>query len=405
MGGTYSKAISRESFMRPTIFPGSLLLAIAFITSVILAEGEEAPKAEKKAVEAKYKEVKVTITGTVKDEDGNALKDVTVFVFAQNYGFNNLDVELRECRQIAKTESRENGSYELRDVAIKILDNPDPLVIGAGLELLALCKDGKAAWRGACMLVRNAEEASFTRNAIAPGKSTVIDIDFRPMKPITGRVIDEADRPIANAQVRLISCWPSPRQFPAKSLEGESLSFSLQGKRHAAPESVAARKSDAEGRFEFGNIPVDMRATFIASHPDFSMVWLGATNAEDELQGEKLDGDLKFQRGEVKIRLRKTYPVPVEVKLAGSGKPAAGAMVAASEVSPADKLSGATGMEFANEKGVATLRLPAGKFKVHSAYEGTPSADVITTEISVDATPRTAPLLLQAAPRVQRDAP
>ena len=391
--------------MRPVIFPGSLLLASAFITSVILAEGEEAPKAEKKAAGAKYKEVKVTITGTEKDEDGNPLKDATVFLFVQNIDRQNLDVHLRECRQIAKTESREDGGYELRDVVIKILDKPDPTVCGAGLELLALGKDGKAAWRGAYMLAQNAEVAAVTRQAIAPGTSTVIDLDFRPMKPIAGRVMDEGYKPIAGAQIRLLRCWPAPRQFPAKSPENASLSYSLQGERYAAPEAVAVRKSDAEGRFEFGNMPVDMRATFLASHPDFSTDWLGVTNAEDEIPGETFDGQRKFQRGEVKIRLRKTYPVPVEVKLAGSGKPAAGAMVAANEVSPADNLGGATGMEIVNDKGLATLRLPAGKFKIYAAYEFTPSADVSTTEISVDATPRTTRLPLQTAPRVKPDAP
>ena len=89
----------------------------------------------------------------------------------------------------------------------------------------------------------------------------------------------------------------------------------------------------------------------------------------------------------------------------GSGKPAAGAMVAAHEVSPADNLGGATGMEIVNEKGLATLRLPAGKFKIYAAYEGTPSADVSAIEISVNAAPRTTPLLLQTAPRVKREAP
>lgn len=98
----------------------------------------------------------------------------------------------------------------------------------------------------------------------------------------------------------------------------------------------------------------------------------------------------------MKIRLRKTYPVPVEVKLAGSDKPAAGAMVAASELNAANKLSAATGMEFTDEKGLATLRLPAGNFKVHAAYEGTPSSEVSEVEITVSPTPRTTPLMLQA---------
>lgn len=232
----------------------------------------------------------------MKDEDGNPLKDVTVYVYAQCFDFQNLDEELRACRQLAKTESREDGGYEFRDLAIKILNKPDPTVIGAALELLAVRKDGKAAWRGAYMLVKNAAAAAGNPGAIAPGTSTLIDMVFRPTRPIAGRVFDEADKPIVGAEIRLINCRPTPRQFPAKAPDRESIDYSLGGKRHAAPDAVAVRKSDAEGRFEFDSIPVDMRAIFIVSHADFSMAWLGATNTEDDFLGKSSGGTSSFKR-------------------------------------------------------------------------------------------------------------
>ena len=157
---------------------------------------------------------------------------------------------------------------------------------------------------------------------------------------------------------------------------------------------VGVVTTDAEGKFAFAEIPVDMRAMFFVSHGDFSTVGFGATNAEDEQAGV-IEGGLKFQRGDVKIKLRKTYPVPVEVKVGDSDKPAVGAMVVGIEIAAAGDQSTALNAGETDKNGRVTLKLPAGKFMLRPGYAGLPVADYPATDIVVDKAKREQPIILR----------
>jgi hypothetical protein len=274
------------------------------------------------------------------------------------------------------------------------LDHPlfQPEIPPPFLDVVVLAKDQKFFWRGP-LAVAVAGDKRVRPNVIVPETPAEINLEFRPTKPIAGVVVDEEGKPVAGAVIRLSDCRRNDRVAVGERPNNEWLNYPLGGEIAAAPDAIAKRTSDANGKFAFVEIPVDMRAMFFVSHDDFSTVGFGATNAEDEQAGV-IEGGLKFQRGDVKIRLRKTYSVPVEVKLMDSDKPAVGAMVVGIEIAEAGDQSIAVNAGETDKVGRVTLKLPTGKFKLRPGFAGLP-ADYPTTDIVVDKAKREQPVILR----------
>ena len=365
---------------------------------------EEKPKEESKKDEPK-REVKkqvITIKGTAEDEKGNALVGATVYIYAEDFDKEKHRLNLKSCRQIAKTETKENGAYEFSDLTVEIPSVPEgerrPELVA--LEILAVAKDHRFAWRGPLLVSANGE-VQFTgrREVLTKAELTAIHFYFRPTKPIAGRVLDEAEKPIVGAIIRMVDCRrrasdPLILDPLAKISDRDSLNYSLSGKqKQPAPDSVAMRKSDADGKFEFAAIPLDTQCVFIATHPDHARVYLGATNADGDAVVVGGRAGFKMQHGDVKVTMRRAFAVPVEVRIAGTDKPAAGALVRGVEAMSGDMNSPAVGSEVASEKGLAVLKLPAGKFTIDAGFAGTQYESPV--EITVDKTPREKPVVIR----------
>jgi len=175
------------------------------------AEEEETPaKAQPKVPgkEAKKAErPKVTIRGTVKDEDGKPVNDATVFLFAQDFDRTKKGDELHKCHQIAKTVTFGNGEYEFKEV-----DHPlfQPEIPPPTLDVVVLAKDQRFAWRGP-LAVAVAGDKRLKPDLIVPGRPAEINLKFRPTKPIAGAVVDEEGKPVAGAVVQLSDCRRNDR--------------------------------------------------------------------------------------------------------------------------------------------------------------------------------------------------
>ena len=354
-------------------------------------EAKEAPKEKAKdAARPTIKQV-ITIRGTAEDEKGNALEGATVYVFAEDFGLGR-----ESCRQIAKTQTKENGAYEFRDLAVEILAlrEGERRLEAAALEMLAVTKDHRFAWRGPLLVSANGDvQFKVSRGALTKEQLTGINFYFRPTKPIAGRVLDEEGKPIAGAAIRMVDCRRRVPDPMAKTPDLDSLNYSLGGKKQAVPDTVAVRKTDADGKFEFAAIPLDMGCVFIVNHLDHAMVYVGATNAEGDPAVVGGPEPLKFQRGNLKVTMRRAFAVPVEVKVMGTEKPAAGALVRGVEAMFGDMNSPAVGSEVTDEKGLAVLKLPAGKFTIDAGFAGTQYESPV--EITVDKTPREKPVVIQ----------
>lgn len=355
-----------------------------------LAKAQGQPKAPKKEAK-KAERPKVTIRGTVKDENGKPVNDATVFLFAKDLDRAKKGDELHKCHQIAKTVTFGNGEYEFKEVEHPLFlpEIPPPF-----LDVVVLAKDQRFAWRGPLhVAVAGDKRVRLKPSLIVPGTPAEVNLEFRPTKPIAGVVVDEEGKPVAGAVIRLSDCRRNDRVDRGELPANEWLNYPLGGETAAAPDAIAKRTSDADGKFAFAEIPVDMRAMFFVTHDDFSTVGFGATNAEDEQAGV-IEGGLKFQRGHVKIRLRKTYSVPIEVKVGDSDKPAVGAMVVGIEIAEAGDQSTALNAGETDKNGRVTLKLPTGKFKLRPGFSGLP-ADYPTTDIVVDRANREQPIILR----------
>jgi hypothetical protein len=382
------------------LFTFLVMLMIALIPQIssraedkaVPAKDEGQAKDAAKEAKKKVERLKVTIKGTVKDEDGKPVNEATVFVFAKDFDPTKKGENLYKCHQIAKTETFGNGEYEFKELDHPLLREPDKLA--PALDIVVLAKDKRFTWRGPVMVYAAGDKRlEFDRKVIVPGNPAEINLEFRPTKPIAGHVLDEEGNPIAGAVIRLGDCRRNYREGVGTQPDNEWLNYCLGGKTCAAPDAIALRKSDAEGKFSFAEIPVDMRAMFFVFHDEFAMVGFGATNAEDEQAGV-IEGGSKFQRGSVKIKMRKTFAVPVEVKLGDSDKPAAGAGVAGIEIVSGENQSSALGMVETDKNGRGTLKLPAGKFMLRAGYTGSP-IDIPTTEIVVERANREKPIILR----------
>ncbi len=358
---------------------------------------QERPKEEVKAGEqTKLKEEKVTITGVVSDEYGKPVKEATVYLFAVTHDPAAPTETRVSIRQLKKVAVNAEGQYELRDVAIPIIPVPkaerERSIESTTLEIVALTKDQKFAWRGPATVYSADETRKFgNRIVIETGIANQLDLALRPTKAIAGRVIDEKGKPVAGAVIRLMDCRRYTQDPLVKIPDSDSLNYCLMGEVQAAPDAIARRKSDSEGRFEFSEIPVDMRGVFFVTHPDYSTVGLGATNAEHSIPDNGVKDDFELQRGEVTVKLRRTYSVPVEVRFEEGDKPAKAMFVRAVEAMAENLKSPAFHGGITDERGIAKLKLPAGKFKIEAGatqYGG-------TVEVTVDGKSSDKPVLLR----------
>jgi beta-lactamase regulating signal transducer with metallopeptidase domain/protocatechuate 3,4-dioxygenase beta subunit len=246
--------------------------------------------------------VKVSASGKVVDGEGNPIAGATVYLrewvtfrISQNpYDNQPQDV-------LAKLRTGTDGAFRFEDVPAEPIGRP--WNHEAPWDVVALADGYGMAWRH----LREARD------------ETPITLTMPPERKLTGRLLDERDRPIAGARLQLgelAGLGSEVRELPARSADRLDLGLS---------QVVPTVPSDADGRFTIGGLPPEQRVLVVVEHEQYVRTWCYAATT-DRPQPELIDVTYRgherqekrhaVHTGEFTLRLEPGYRVLGQVLLA-----------------------------------------------------------------------------------------
>jgi len=246
------------------------ILLIAGLNYVLSAESKETKQ--------------VTCTGKVVDEQGRPIADVKIKLYKMTVETIGLSYKMELAQQAA---TGADGTFTINSEVIDDAYSNQTIIL-ADKEELALGWDN---WR----LAENAN----------------VEITLGPPEILAGKVVDEDERPISDAEVGISFMLVQAGGQPRYLVGYMSLEF-------------LSTKSDTEGKFSFGRIPADASAEFVVKKPGRATV---STFNPQGFQGQSL----QFSTGQTDIKIVQPVAAKIEGVVAekASGKPVGGVQIMA----------------------------------------------------------------------------
>jgi hypothetical protein len=224
----------------------------------------------------------------------------------------------------------------------------------------------------------------------------VMDLHFPPAAALTGRIVDEAGRPVPNARIRLGHCDSLDTQ--GKESHHNFREFWALG---SAPPALTKAETGPDGRFRLEGLPGEAGFRLFVEHPDYAWMdlWAATTNRPVDAFDYPLQaiaGDVRppVTTGELKVTLRATRQIAVRTVFADSGRPAPRVRVSASQ-GP----SGPGGYGTTDAEGQLQLRIPPGEYHILADPTAGGAACVRTiSSFRVDEQPATQTLEIRVNP-------
>jgi protocatechuate 3,4-dioxygenase beta subunit len=229
----------------------------------------------------------VTCTGKVINAQGEPIPHAKVKLYKVTVSTETLSYNMKLLEELT---TKDNGAF-----TIKTKVEGDEL---SGQSMILAEKEGLAIGWANWRLNNNLND---------------IEIKLAQAKLLTGTVVDDADKPLADAEVGIAFMFVRTGEQPRYLIGGLSL------------EPLMA-KTDAEGKFTFDRIPGDASLEFVVKKIGRATV---STFDPENFRG----GSLQFSPGQIDIRLIQ----PVEAKIEGmviekaTGKPVAGIRIMATQ--------------------------------------------------------------------------
>ena len=186
----------------------------------------------------------------------------------------------------------------------------------------------------------------------------VLDLRFRPAAHLSGTLIDDRGNPVAGARLEIRGCESLVMVDNVIRSTLDSLND-----RDSVPSSIKIRTSDANGHFDFMDLPPDCLFRITVRAKDFPGRWVQAATTP-EPQPDR-DGT-PVHTGELKVTLVSPLDIPIQMVYGDTLEPAPRVAVqaVASEVST---------LETTDQQGRVTTRLPPGKYRMeYLPARGTP---------------------------------
>jgi Carboxypeptidase regulatory-like domain len=252
------------------------------------------------------------IGGVVVDSAGRPVPEARVVLRTQYQGVESSSNEPAGSMDLAQTKTDTSGRFDFRAVSVPI----DDIVMRRSepgfhwLEIVVSAPGFALGW-------------SHIVGARMP------NIVLRPESKLQGRIIEENQRPVAGADVRVrylmsvrhisqldLDLNLSPQNWPTSE---DPRFMSLVDAR--LPECTA--KTDADGRFEVRGLPAQAGAVLEINHPDFQIerVYAATVGRIDPAVRANFKRDV--QVGEIQASLKRGHHVAVKVVFDDTGKPAA----------------------------------------------------------------------------------
>ena len=296
----------------------------------------------------------ITVTGKAIGMDGKPIAGAQIYLASVR----------NDQKLIAETKTDEKGEYSFINVKLPVLQPKRAGQSASGVfEVFGQAKGYGFAWRGQRWFYpdgvpdfgnRGGEERRF-----GPEKPIVQDLHFDEPAPLSGLIMDENDKPIANASVVLFNAEPvsdSGFDTAQEFLVVQDDAFTALYLSKVTPGEMRRTFTDETGRFVFSQAPKNTGFRIFVKAAGFANRGLFASTAAKK-KFRFGDDDLKIHRDGMKLVFQGVKRCPVSVLYGDTGKPAKNVMVELG-----NKLANHSGVT--NADGKAELRLPPGEYRV-----------------------------------------
>ena len=319
----------------------------------------------------------IALTGRAFDPDGNLLAGAKVYLASRT----------ADAKRVAKTSTDANGRYEFRDVPLPIerADTVDGRDHGT-FQVFGEAKGFGFAFRPVKTFYSLPRPANFVEGPDRrdpPGfyEATdliALDLNFPPAARLAGTIVDDRGKPLPGVRLEIragLSLIDVDDVRPGWSLE-------VLNEVDSAPASMKVRTTDALGRFEFEDMPVDCRF-WIHTHADgYPSRSFFATTTRDPVPDHERSPVL---HGDIKLTLATPLIIPVKVIFADTREPVPRVSMAASG-------NNVRTWQVSDDRGVAALKLPKGRYGMECWPDRGMPYLVTRSFLEVDDQPPTEPL-------------
>ncbi len=319
----------------------------------------------------------ITVSGRAIDPEGKSIAGARVFLASRRADY----------RRVAETLTDAQGRYQFREVALPI----ERSTTVSGLDSGAFQVFGEAdgfgfAWRPVKWVFPEPRPANITYQPeridppgrYEPGDRIELDLRFSPAARLAGTIVNAFDKPIPGVRLEIREC--ETLAFPDPNVIG-GWRFDTLNERDSAPASMKIRATDALGRFDFQGMPADCRFRIDVAAKGFpGQTFYAATT----LVPPPIHDGAPVLTGEIKVALATPVNVPIKMEYGDTHQPAPRVAVQAARGFVSE-------LETSDDHGLATLRLPAGVYRMENwPARGTPYL-VTEAQLTVGETPPDVP--------------
>jgi beta-lactamase regulating signal transducer with metallopeptidase domain/protocatechuate 3,4-dioxygenase beta subunit len=301
----------------------------------------------------------ISVSGRALDANGAPLSGATIYIASQRPGW----------KRLTETKTDKAGRYQFTDVQLPIERANTNTGHDNGVFIIyGQAKEHGFAWRpwkvyypqrnGNSLVGTNLEmPIEFMAN-----DKIELDLHFSKSAKFAGRVLTDKGDPIANTKLSIWDCERIPADGYGPEIAGSarrSFAFDINGfellNAGVAPE-MQIRKTDADGRFEFSDVPADCRFRINIQPPGYPTRQIFVSTRAG--LGGDYDG-IHLYDGAQGIDLRFAVPRSVRIRVvyADTGEKAAKAYVDAAN-------KGGSTWKSSDDNGQVTFSLPPGRYEM-----------------------------------------
>ena len=296
----------------------------------------------------------ITVRGRGTDSEGKPVAGATIYLVSTN-GTDAL---------LGTTNTDRDGAYTFRNARLPVSRTRDDTPLAGTFQVYGTAPGFGFAWHG----MRSYEP----RRRPADGKVAgddytlfgddpkVMDLRFPPSATLSGHVLDETDRPVADARMRIGSC-----DYLDTEGKESHVNFRAFWAIHALSGALTTTKTGPDGRFHLDGLPREAGFRIFVEHPNYAWMDLYAatTNRPEsafEFPRQMIAGHERppVETGPLKITLQSTRHIAVRTIFADSGRPAPKVSVSMGRL-PA----GTSAYGISDADGRILLRLPPGEYE------------------------------------------
>jgi hypothetical protein len=332
----------------------------------------------------------ITVVGRATDVEGKPVSGATISL-----------VSIRGALALLGTATTDrDGSYSFHEARLPVSRNREDAPPWGTFQVYGVAPGHGFAWHGMRFYQPRPRPAGWwvpgQDYTLFQGKALVMDLRFPASATLSGRVVDQARRPVPDAKVRLGACdyldtqgkesHPNFREF-----------FTIQ----SAPAAMTTAKTDKDGRFRLEGLPTEAGFWIWVEHSEHAwQSFYAATTTRPatafEYPRQSIAGQERppVRTGPIFVVLDAIRRVAIRTVFADTGRPAARVRVSAGRGSAGPSASGTS-----DGAGKLLLRLPPGDYEI--VADPTPGgADCVRTlsTVQVAAEPAEQPLVVRVKP-------